>query len=97
MTIDGEMASIIAVGSTILSSVVGYGVFQEKIRNQAAELVELKNYVQEIRAELKQEQKGLVTLQHFEAVVGPLRKTLDDVQVDTKVLLKLVSAMARPT
>lgn len=88
-------ATIYGTGLTLLSYFIGYGVTKEKVRNlvldlnqtkaaHATDLATLKTDFHEQFTALKQEQKNFVTFQHFEAVVTPLRKQVDDVQRDIK-------------
>lgn len=62
------------------ASLVTYGVLNEKVRR-----------LEEDVHEMKEERTSFVTFKHFDAVILPLRTTLDSVQVDIKVLLRMLS------
>lgn len=48
--------------------------------------------VDDLRDQVREDQKSFVTHQHLEAVVEPLRRTLDGVQKDVKEILRVVAA-----
>lgn len=61
---------------------------KEKLRRVEVDLHEL-------REEMREKEKEFVTHTHFEAVVEPMRRTLDTVQRDVKEILRAVSAPRR--
>jgi hypothetical protein len=88
----------IGVFSSVLCAMVGYGVQREKVRRLEEDVKSLetdlkeseKDFEEQIR-DVKRDREQYVTFKHFDAVILPLRTTLDNVQVDIKVLLKMVS------
>lgn len=84
MQIDGEVSAWIGITSSIACSLLAFGVstgvMKEKVRALEKEL-----------DELREEQKHYVTFKHFDAVIEPMKKTLDNVQRDIKEILRVVS------
>ena len=83
MQLDVETVLTIALGPAAgaLSAAIGHGIMREK----------LARVVQDVK-DLRDEQKGLVPFAHFEAVIGPLTRTLQTLETDIKELLRVVSA-----
>jgi hypothetical protein len=46
--------------------------------------------------DLNEERKSFVTHEHFEAVIEPIKDTLDTVQRDVKEILRAVSTKGHP-
>jgi hypothetical protein len=78
--VDGETGAYIGIVSSLVTAIGGYFVTREKVRRLEDDVHELKD-----------ERTKFVTFTHFDAVIQPLRATLDSVQVDIKVLLKMVA------
>lgn len=66
----------VAVAVATCTSLVFYGMLREKV-----------NRLEKDNEELRREMGLLVPMKHFDAVILPLRQTLDSVQADIKVLL----------
>lgn len=81
MPIDGDTAAWIGVASSLVTAIGGYFVIKEKVKRLEEDVHELKG-----------DTDKFVTFTHFDAVIMPLRNTLDSVQVDIKVLLKMISS-----
>ena len=77
------IGAIAGAGTSILSAFVTHGIITEKVRRLEEDL-----------KALKVEQNEFVTYKHLDAVVEPLRKTLDTVQEDVKEILRAVSKVA---
>ena len=60
---------------------------KEKVRR-------LEQDMEDVRDEAKQAQKSFVTFQHFDAVIDPLKRQINDVQKDIKEILRAVSRNA---
>jgi len=80
MQIDGDLAAAIGIVSSIVSSSIGYGVMKEKLRRTEKDIDAIRS-----------DNKDYVTHNHFDAVLGPLRRTLELVQKDVKEILRAVS------
>lgn len=85
MAVDNEaiawiagLSSAVSV-SSIMTAVGSYYVMKEKVHRLEMDVQELKDH-----------EERFVTFTHFDAVILPLRQTLDSVQVDIKLLLKMV-------
>jgi hypothetical protein len=70
----------VGVLSSLFAAIGGYFVMREKVNR-------LENDV----SELREGRDKFVTFTHFDAVILPLRNTLDSVQVDIKLLLKMIA------
>lgn len=80
MEIDASTSAVIGAISGVISAVAGYGIMREKVTRLEHDL------------ELMQEaKKEFVTFQHFDAVISPIRNTLDVVLRDVKEILKAVN------
>jgi hypothetical protein len=84
MQIDAEFAAVIGIASSLLTAGIGYGIMSEKVRR-----------VEEDLHELKDGQKDYVTFHHFDAVIEPIKRTLELVQKDVKEILRAVSTSPR--
>lgn len=87
----GDMAALIGIATGLGSAAVFYGMLREKVFKNEQETARVESQLSGRIQDLKMDQKAYVPLQHFEAVVGPLQHTLDNVQTDIKLLLKMVS------
>ena len=69
-----------SVGSAVTASGFAYGIMKEKVGRLETDL-----------KELRVSQKEYVPFHHFEAVIGPMRRTLELVEKDIKEILRVVS------
>lgn len=91
MILDADIAALIGAGTSVLSFVCGQAVMKEKIRRLEKDYEETQKEIKDTQSALKLEQSKFVTYQHFDAVVLPFVKTLDNVQSDIKLLLRLAA------
>jgi hypothetical protein len=70
------VSSIVSVATTA----VGFGIMKEKVARAEKETENLRNSLNDY-----------VTHKHFEAVIAPLRRTLDVMQSDIKEVLRALS------
>lgn len=80
MQINGELASVIGILSSIGAAFVAYGIMREKIRNLEKDFEDLIS-----------EQKNYVTMKHFDAVIEPVKTSIAVIQKDIKEILRAVS------
>lgn len=73
------LSILCGVLSAALTTAIGWGVMKEKIRRIEADI-----------AFIHEDRKTYVTHEHFEAVVQPIKSTLDVVQKDVKEILRVV-------
>lgn len=85
MQLDADTAAVIGIFSSFASATIGYGIMREKVRRLEQDLHELKDG-----------QKEYVTFHHFDAVIEPIKRTLELVQKDVKEILRAVSTPNRP-
>lgn len=83
-------AALIGLGSSFVTACVAYGITKQKVATLKEDLAGLRKDLHEIEVSIKQEHTRFVTLQHFDAVVNPLRQTMDNVQSDVKLLLRMI-------
>lgn len=78
--LDPEWSALLGVGSSIVSAFIGYGIMREKVMRLESDF-----------RDFKQDAKAFVTHEHFNAVLEPLKRTLEMVQRDVKEILRAVS------
>jgi hypothetical protein len=89
-----SMNEWVAIGITFASSIftggVMYGIFQTKLNELDLRLEKAVIESKDDRRDLRAEQKSFVTMAHFEAVIHPMRQSLESVQQDVKEILRAV-------
>lgn len=76
------LSSLVSL-SSILTAIGGYYVLREKVRRTEEDF-------ERFQQQQERQKENFVTFKHFDAVILPLRNTLDNVQLDIKVLLKMI-------
>lgn len=88
MTLDAEMATVIGSVSglvfAIASSLVGYGILREKVR-------QLEDATKEDSKKLEH----YVTFKHFDAIITPLQSMVAEIRKDIKTLILFVRSNQR--
>lgn len=96
MQIDGEVATLIGILSSIGSTAIGYGIVREKVRRLEKDVDDQSREFKDVLDRIFKDQKDFVTYNHLDAVVEPIKDTLNVVQKDVKEILRAVSAKGFP-
>lgn len=83
--------SLSGVLTSFLTGGVVYGVMREKVYQLEIKLGDAVKESKEDRRDIREEMKTFVTHGHLEAVIEPIKDTLDMLQSDVKEILKAVS------
>lgn len=95
MQIDGEVATLIGILSSLGSTAIGYGIVREKVRRLEKDVEDqARDFKDQVDCVLR-DQKEFVTYGHLDAVVEPIKDTLNVVQKDVKEILRAVSSKTR--
>ena len=92
MQLDTESLSAIigaltGLVTSVATTLVGHGIMNEKVRRLEEDV---RSHKDDLKAAVA-DQDDFVTYTHFNAVVEPLRRTLENVQKDVKEILVAVS------
>lgn len=68
-----ELLPWLSAGLSLAGSLVGYGMIREKVAR--------------IERDLDEHKKVAITLQHFDAVIKPIRETMREMRDDIKTIL----------
>ena len=80
LTLDTYIGAGIGILSSIISAAITYGAMKEKVARLEAEVKE--NH---------EEMDGMVSFRHFEAVIEPIKNTLEAIEKDIKELILLIA------
>lgn len=88
---DDWIPTVILTGaSSVFTGGVMYGMFKTKLADIEGRLDKAILESRDDRKDLREEQKNFVTINHFEAVIYPLRRAIETVEMDVKEILKAV-------
>ena len=94
MQFDADLAALVGVASSAISYFVGQGVMREKLvrleRDRETDRSETQSSLAAVHAECEKLKDSHVSLVHFDAVIDPMRKSLDTIQRDLRELLMRV-------
>jgi hypothetical protein len=77
MQIDAESAAILGIISSIISTGVGYGMMKEKVAR--------------LERDIESDKDNIVTYRHFDGIIGPIQKSIIDMQNDIKKILIILT------
>ena len=85
------LTAAVSLVTSIAITAIAYGVIREKVSQLEERVSSAILESKADRKDIRDEQKGFVTYNHLDAVIEPIRNTLDTVQLDVKEILRMVS------
>jgi len=77
MQIDSETAAIVGMVSSVISAAFGYGIMKEKVRK--------------LEESVRRDADTVVSYRHFDSVVAPMQRSIQDIQNDIKKILIILT------
>lgn len=95
MQLDQDLVAALSALAGIASAFIGYGIVKEKVARLEAEHERSRQETASELKTLRNERRDYVTHQHLDAVIEPMRRTLEVVEKDVKEILHVVATRDR--